>query len=423
MTISTQSRLAAACVFIAAALAVRAADPAAPPWLLGHAYKIPSEYTNQESGYFSIIEGKNGRLLHRRRQVRRGRLPPEFDPKAESFQMVLDVQKEIGTDTKGFAAQAKIHTRNNIGASGKVYVGSKQGYPDKTEKRDDYPGGYVFAYDPATGKTENFGMPLAHSGIISVMPDKARGVAYVSACSDDRPLDHSQFMILDLAKHSYRDLGDMGRLYPFIVLDEKGRAYHPAQGGLIARYDPKADKLEKLTATVDDKPLPQALAHDEAILNWDASPDRKTLFCVEMSTNGLYSFDLTAGDKVPGKRIGDLLPGAKATDCRAMCVGPSGRVWAAVTEQGRAGRGGAAPRRLQTGRRGAPRFRPRRRRQSRLHQVHRRRRQAAAVASHHAQGEGRHADAVAADGRLRGGRRHGLRHHHRAVHAAALRAG
>ena len=39
--------------------------------------------------------------------------------------------------------------------------------------------------------------------------------------------------------------------------------------------------------------------------------------------------------KIPGKKLGELLPGVKGTDCRAMCVGPDGRVWAAVTEQGR----------------------------------------------------------------------------------------
>src|SRR5262249_15969945 len=39
-----------------------AQTPDAPRWLLGKAYHVPSEFTNQESGYFSIIEGKNGRL-------------------------------------------------------------------------------------------------------------------------------------------------------------------------------------------------------------------------------------------------------------------------------------------------------------------------------------------------------------------------
>src|SRR5262249_22813759 len=64
-------------------------------------------------------------------------------------------------------------------------------------------------------------------------------------------------------------------------------------------------------------------------------PDRKTLYCVEMSTNQLYSFDLTAsGDTIPGKRLGPILPKAEQTDCRAMCVGADGWVWAAVTQHG-----------------------------------------------------------------------------------------
>jgi len=324
--------LIACCLVLGAA---RAADRSPTPWLLGHAYKIPSEYTNQESGYFSIIEGHNGRLYIGAAKYGVDGYLLEFDPKAEAFHMVMDVQKVIGTDAKGFAAQAKIHTRNNVGSSGKVYVGSKQGYPEKGEKRDDYPGGYVLAYDPKTGNAEDFGLAFPHQGVISVMPDEERGVAYVSTCSDDRPIDHTHFMILDLAKKSYRDLGDLEHPYAFIVLDNRGRAYHPIRGDQMARYDPATDKLEKLTPTLDDKPLPEALTKDGAILNWDATPDRKTLYAVEMSTSALFSFDLTAGgDKVPGRRLGDLLLGAKATDCRAMCVGPDGRVWAAVTEQG-----------------------------------------------------------------------------------------
>ena len=67
-------------------------------------------------------------------------------------------------------------------------------------------------------------------------------------------------------------------------------------------------------------------------------PISKTLWCVEMSTNMLYSFDMTAkSDKVPGKSHGKLLSNVKATDCRAMCVGNKGKVCMAVTEHGRPG--------------------------------------------------------------------------------------
>jgi sugar lactone lactonase YvrE len=311
----------------------------APKWLLGHAYKIPTTYSNQESGYFSLVSGNNGRLYIGTAKYGVNAYLVEFNPATSAFAMVLDVHKTIKVSAIGYAAQAKIHTRNNVGASGTIYVGSKQGYPEKGEHRCDYPGGYVLTYNPRTGKCEHYGIAKARHGIISVTPDEARGVAYVSTCSDDRPIDHTHFMVLDLKTRTYRDLGDMEHAYAFIVIDNKGRAYHPVRGGTIARFDPTANKLEKLPVTIDGKPAGRPFTGDQAILNWDISPDRKTLYAVEMSTNGLYSFDLTAAGKtIPGRRLGDILPGAKRTDCRAMCVGPDGTVWAAVTDHSRPGR-------------------------------------------------------------------------------------
>jgi hypothetical protein len=293
----------ALCVFVA----LSPSASATPPWLLGHAYKIPSQYSNQESGYFSLVAGLNGRLYIGTAKYGVNAYLVEFDPRPSAFKMVLDVHEVIKLKGTGYAAQAKIHTRNNVGASGTIYVGSKQGYPEKGEHRADYPGGYVLTYDPRTGKSEHFGIARARHGIISVTPDESRGVAYVSTCSDDRPVDHTHFMILDLKTRTYRDLGDMEHPYAFLVLDHKGRAYHPVRGGTIARYDPDARKLERLKVTVDGKAPPKEITKESAILNWEVSPDRKTLWAVEMSTNALFQFDLTAKGTIPGKNVGVLL--------------------------------------------------------------------------------------------------------------------
>jgi sugar lactone lactonase YvrE len=314
-----------------------------PRWILGNAAHVPSEYTNQESGYFSIIEGKDGNVYVGTAKYGVNAYLIEFNPRSGVMQMVVDVHRAIGRFLKGFAAQAKIHTRNNLGQlTGKIYFGSKQGYPDKSknEKVTDYPGGYVLAYDPKTKTTENFGMPKEQHGVISVMPDEARGLIYISTCDDGRPIESSHFMVYGVKTKKYRDLGETQHSYAFIVLDDKGRAYHPVRGGKIARFDPTADKLEKLDVTVDGQPPPKEIYKDGAILNWDASPDGKTLYCVEMSTNQLFRFDLTAtGTSIPGQRLGALLANAKATDCRALAVAPTkeGKVWMALTEQGRPG--------------------------------------------------------------------------------------
>jgi hypothetical protein len=306
-------------------------------FVLGKAYKLPSEYTNQESTYFSIVAGLNDRLYVGTAKYGVNAYLLEFDPKAEKARMVMDVHEVIKLAGRGFAAQAKIHTRCNVGASGKIYVGTKQGYPEKGEQRCDYPGGYVLTHDPKTGKNEHFGIAKAQHGIISVTPDEARGVAYVSTCSDERPIDHTHFMVLDLKTKKYTDLGDMEHVYAFVVLDDQGRAYHPVRGGTVARYDPRSKKLEKLALTIDGKPAGKQFTGDHCIQNWDWSPDHKTLWCVEMSTNAVYKFDVTAkGSTLPGTFVGQLLAEEKdkprKTDCRAMAVGPDGTVWAAVTE-------------------------------------------------------------------------------------------
>src|SRR5919202_1552933 len=168
MRISPCARTAlVACLGVLAAVCVSL--PAAPStaWLQATAYAIPKETTNQGSGYFSIVTGRDGRLYIGTAKYGVGSYLVEFDPKAETMRVVVDTHQAIGTNARGFAAQSKIHTRNNVGASGRIYFGTKQGYPEKGEKRTDYPGGYPMVYDPATGKTQVYPIPVPHQGVIS----------------------------------------------------------------------------------------------------------------------------------------------------------------------------------------------------------------------------------------------------------------
>ncbi|MCA9268326.1 MAG: SMP-30/gluconolactonase/LRE family protein [Planctomycetales bacterium] len=298
------------------------------------AYAVPYETTSEQSGYFSLVEGNDGKIYIGTAKYGSNAYLVAFDPQNESMTVVVDAQKEIGTTATGFAAQAKIHTRNNVGASGKIYFGTKQGYPQEGETRDAYLGGYPMVYDPRTGKTKVYPIPVEHQGIISVAPDESRGVAYISTCDDNRPVESTHFLILNLASGEYRDLMDCRHMYAFIVVDSRGRAYHPVLGGKIARYDPSSDKLVQLTQKIDGKPPAgdSLLVHPQSHpLNWDISPDKKTMYAVPMSGNDLYAYDLTTdGRELPGRQIGPLLEGDATTDCRAMCVSPNGTVWAGI---------------------------------------------------------------------------------------------
>jgi hypothetical protein len=313
-------------------------DLAKAKWLQSTAYVIPKETATEGEGYFSIIEGLNRRLYIGTHANGVNSWLVEFDPAKKQMKVVVNAHKAIGKDLKGFGSQAKIHTRNNVGASGKIYFGTKQGYPGKNEKREDYPGGFPMVYDPATGKTKVYPIPIPHEGINSITPDEAQGVAYISTCSDGRPGpgENSHFLVLNLKTGKYRNLIDTKHVYGFIVVDYLHRAYHPMLGGDIIRYDPKTDKLERFKQTIDGKaPTKESHLADPGSghpINWDISPDGKTLYSLPMSTNRLYSYDLTQkGPVLAGRDLGTLVPGAKTTDCRAMCVGPKGTAWAAIT--------------------------------------------------------------------------------------------
>lgn len=303
-------------------------------WLWSTAHVVPKETTSEGSGYFSIIEGKNGTIYVGSAKYGHNAYLVGYDPKSQQMKIAVDCMKEIGSTATGFAAQAKIHTRNNIGPSGKIYFGTKQGYPAKGQPVTDYAGGYPMVYDPANSTTKVYDIPVKYHGIISVTPDESRGLAYISTCDDGRPIEHSHFMVLDLATGKYTDLIDSQHMYAFIVVDHKGRAYHPLRGGEIARYNPDTKQLDKLKQTIDgaaptkDSHLADEHSHP---LNWEISPDGKTLWCVAMSGNRLYSYDLTGdGNTLAGKSHGSLIKDADSTDCRAVCVAADGKIWAGV---------------------------------------------------------------------------------------------
>ena len=104
------------------------ADKTFQHFLWSKAHRIPAELTSEESGYFSIVEGRNQRIYVGTAKYGDNAYLVEFDPATDKLKVVVDAEKEIGEDRKGFAAQAKFHTRNNVGRSGRIYLGTKQGY-------------------------------------------------------------------------------------------------------------------------------------------------------------------------------------------------------------------------------------------------------------------------------------------------------
>lgn len=295
------------------------------PYVWGTAYHIMPGTHTDESGYFSLNEGKNGKIYVGTAAYGFNAYLIEFDPKTSTQRVVIDTNKLCGLDVKGptYAAQAKIHTRNFVGPSGKVYVGSKQGYRRDKDDAADYPGGYVMVYDPKTDKAENLGMPFKGEGVIDVIADEASGIIYVVTCEEQH------WMRCDLKTRKYRELGPLLTPYAATLLDSKGRARAITKDFKLATYDPTTDKVTLNDITIDGKPLTANPKFGPAC--WDVTADGEAAYLIRMSEAVLYRIDLTGDNKrANGTNLGKLIEGKNYDSRGSLSVGVDGKVHALV---------------------------------------------------------------------------------------------
>lgn len=308
------------------AFAALAADPpkTAPfPYIRAKAFHILEETTQQESGYFSLNEGLNGKMYVGTAKYGENSFLVEFDPATEKQRIVVDVHKVCDLDAKGYAAQAKIHTRNFTAPSGRIYVGSKQGYRlDKSDKSE-YPGGYVMVYDPKTDKTTNLGMPYATEGVIDVVADESRGLMYIVTCEEQH------WMLGDIEGKSYRELGPMLTPYATTLIDGKGRANVITKDFKLAQYDPEKDKVTVRPIKVDGELFTRA--NRSAIPTWNLAADGRTAYLVLMQDPSLIVIDLySRGRKVKARNFGKMIDGEAPDSRAALSIAPDGRIYVIV---------------------------------------------------------------------------------------------
>ena len=315
------------------------------PYVQAKAYHIPPETTTEESGYFSLCEGRNGKIYVGTSAYGRNAYLVEFDPATEKMRIVLDTHKLVGQKTTGYAAQAKIHTRNFVGPSGKIYVGSKQGYLSQAEqaavKRGEkapvYRGGYVMVYDPANDTAENLGMPMPlgdkktagrteGEGVIDVTADEERGLIYVVTC------EHQHWMLYNVKTKTYRELGPILRDQPNTLIDAQGRGTAITHDFRVARYDPAKDRVTIDPLQVEGKPFAEYLGAKRIHPDWRITPDGRTAYLQLLDDLRMFRVDLSgaSGQPVVATNLGDRIKGAHPDSRGSICLGPDGRVYSAI---------------------------------------------------------------------------------------------
>lgn len=316
------------------------------PYVQAKAFHIPPETTTEESGYFSLCEGRNGKIYVGTAAYGRNSFLVEFDPATEKMRIVLDVHKLVGQKTTGYAAQAKLHTRNYVGPSGKIYVGSKQGYllpaeraaQKRGEKVPVYQGGYVMTYDPATDTAENLGMPMPlddkrqaagrteGEGVIDVTADEARGLIYVITC------EHQHWMLYNVKTKTYRELGPILRDQPNTLIDAQGRGTAITADYKVARYDPDKDRVSIDQLLVAGQPFAEVIGPKRVHPDWRITPDGRTAYLQLLNDLRMFRVDLTGptGQPVQATNLGDRIKGEHPDSRGSISIGPDGRVYSAI---------------------------------------------------------------------------------------------
>ena len=345
--------LALACQLLAPSLALAATAPFA--YVPSKAFHIPPETTTEESGYFSLCEGRNGKIYIGTAAYGRNAFLVEFDPATEKMRIVLDAHKLVGLplEATGYAAQSKLHTRNFVGPSGKIYVGTKQGYPTAEEKAaikrgekiPTYRGGYVLVYDPATDTAENLGMPLPieakpagakeGEGVIDVTADEARGLIYVITCEEQH------WFLYDVKTKKFRELGPILRDQPNTLIDAQGRGTAITKDYQVARYNPKTDKVSVDPLLVGGKPFAEVAGTNRVHPDWRITPDGKTAYLQLLNDLRMFRVDLSGkeGKPVVTTSLGDRIAGVHPDSRGSISIGPDGRVYSAVRVDNKTGFG------------------------------------------------------------------------------------
>ena len=302
-----------------------------PAYVAATAHYILPETTSEQSGYFSLSESLDGAIHIGTAKYNANAFLVEFDPRTGKQRIVVDTHKTCGLSATGYAAQAKIHTRNFTAPSGKVYVGSKQGYAAKGDTQA-YPGGYVMTYDPRTDRAENLGMPVAGQGINDVVADEARAKLYVVTCEEQH------WMLGTLAGAPWRELGPLLTPYAMTLVDSRGVASAITKDFELAQFDPAKDRVTTRSIVLNGEPWKRA--NTSAIPTWQLDPDGRHAWLILMNDPTLLRIDLhSAGGQVVAESLGLMIEGKNPDSRCALTIHPDGKIYALVRVENTSGFG------------------------------------------------------------------------------------
>ncbi len=238
-----------------------------------------------------------------------------YDSKQDRVHDLGNVTELCGESHLRRGPQSKIHAKFGEGKDARIYFGTHGGLwwdYARFGTKEGYPGAHWMAFDPKTGRVEDFGIGPRYEGINTGAYDPQFNRIYGLT----HPRGH--FVYYDVATKRTADLGRFDNwesICRTLGIDDGGYVYGSFGEGQVFRYDPRTDAITELSVRVPIRPKGVSLGRDYMksetawrTVVWDAKAKR--FFGIDESATILFSFDPHAGKDGAIERLGQLcIPG------------------------------------------------------------------------------------------------------------------
>lgn len=234
-----------------------------------------------------------------------------YDPQSDRMSDLGSLTKLAGEANLHLGPQSKIHAKFGEGRDGRVYFGTHAGWwfnYARVGTKEGYPGAHWMAYDPKSGRIEDFGIGPRFEGINTGAYDPKFNRIYGLT----HPRGH--FVYYDVASGRAVDKGRVNNwdsICRTLGIDDNGNVYGNMGQGQIYRYDPVADEITELPLHVPIRQKGISLGRDYAkseshwrMVVWD--DQEKKFYGIDESASILFSFDPRRGQSGEVKRLGQL---------------------------------------------------------------------------------------------------------------------
>lgn len=166
----------------------------------------------------------------------------EYDPTTKTLRNLVDLAQLLNMP-EGHYTPSKVHSRVDMGSDGRLYFGTHRGSPAAACDANHYQGDWIFATDPATGKSEVVVQgPIAKHSTPNSVLDAERMIFYGgTAAGPDAEEQSIVFYAYDLKNKKLLYSCPNGPARYMILSKSTGKLYYvPGAGeGELLCYDPK----------------------------------------------------------------------------------------------------------------------------------------------------------------------------------------